>query len=56
MREYQEAISKKMIDRNKNTIIFLETGSGKTIISIYIIAHYLEKYKEKKVTDGEYDE
>jgi len=52
MREYQEAISKKMIDRNKNTIIFLETGSGKTIISIYIIAHYLEAYKEKKVNDA----
>jgi len=49
MRNYQKAIYEKMVTKNKNTIIFLETGSGKTIISILIIAHYLEKCTDKKV-------
>lgn len=46
IREYQKEIFENC--KEKNSIIFLETGTGKTLISILLINHYLLKYKDTK--------
>lgn len=48
IREYQKEIFENC--KEKNSIIFLETGTGKTLISIMLIDYYLTKFRsEKKV-------
>lgn len=42
IREYQKEIFENCKD--KNSIIFLETGTGKTLISIMLIDYYLKKH------------
>jgi len=49
VRPYQQEISKNIIERKSNSIVFLETGSGKTIISILVIAHFLKTQPLKKI-------
>jgi len=49
VRNYQEEIRKRIIENDENTILFLETGAGKTIISILVIHHYLQRFPSKKV-------
>ncbi|MFX0073627.1 MAG: DEAD/DEAH box helicase, partial [Candidatus Hermodarchaeota archaeon] len=44
-RHYQNNIVK--ISKNKNTLVVLPTGLGKTIIGILLIAHSLEKYNKR---------
>lgn len=49
IREYQREIFENCKD--KNSIIFLETGTGKSLISILLIDYYLKKHnKTKKVS------
>lgn len=46
-RHYQENIVKRC--NNKNTLVVLPTGLGKTIIGILLIAKSLEKYPKSKI-------
>lgn len=46
IREYQKEIFENCKD--KNSIIFLETGTGKSLISILLIDYYLKKHKKEK--------
>lgn len=46
-RHYQENIVKRCND--KNTLVVLPTGLGKTIIGILLIAKSLEKYPKSKI-------
>lgn len=49
IRNYQIQIYEK-VENEKNSIIVLETGTGKTMIAILLIYFHLEKYKlQKKV-------
>ena len=34
--------------KDKNSIIYLETGTGKTVISIMLMNYYLKKFEFKK--------
>jgi len=45
-RDYQYQLFEK--SKDKNSILVLETGSGKTVISIFHILHCLKKYKMQK--------
>jgi endoribonuclease Dicer len=47
IREYQLELYKK--GRGKNSIIYLETGTGKTLILIMLMWHQLNIQKNKKV-------
>jgi len=46
-REHQIYFYEK--SKDQNSIVFLETGTGKTIIAIMLIWHHLTKYPGKKV-------
>ena len=46
IREYQKEIFENCKDRN--SIIFLETGTGKSLISILLIDYYLKKHQKLK--------
>ena len=46
LRAYQLEIFKNAKDRN--SIIYLETGTGKTVISIMLMNYYLKKFEFKK--------
>ena len=46
IREYQKEIFENCKD--KNSIIFLETGTGKTLISIMLIDYYLKRHSFSK--------
>lgn len=46
IREYQREIFENCKD--KNSIIFLETGTGKTLISILLIDYYFKKFQKAK--------
>jgi len=46
-REYQVRIAEAALD--KNTLVVLPTALGKTMIAIYLTAHYLYNYPDKKV-------
>lgn len=46
IREYQREIFQNCKD--KNSIIFLETGTGKSLISILLIDYYLKKHRKQK--------
>jgi ERCC4-related helicase len=46
-RDYQVKIFQEVKDRN--AIVFMETGKGKTYISVMLINHLFEKDKKKKV-------
>ena len=48
MRNYQYKLFQK--SKEENSIVVLETGTGKTMIAIYLIYHHLSHYNlEKKV-------
>lgn len=48
IRDYQYDLYEKA--KSQNSIIVLETGTGKTLIAILLIHYHLNKYKlEKKV-------
>ncbi|KRX02756.1 P-loop containing nucleoside triphosphate hydrolase [Pseudocohnilembus persalinus] len=47
MRDYQQQVFKQCVE--KNTIIFLETGTGKTFIVICLIVYFAHKNPGKKV-------
>jgi superfamily II DNA or RNA helicase len=49
IREYQREIFENCKD--KNSIIFLETGTGKTLISILLIDYYFKKFQKTKKVD-----
>lgn len=46
-RQYQENIFNKC--KNKNSLVVLPTGLGKTIIGILLISHALKKYSKSKI-------
>ncbi|OYT67023.1 MAG: hypothetical protein B6U65_04215, partial [Candidatus Wolframiiraptor sp. EX4484-121] len=46
-REYQIRIAEAALD--KNTLVVLPTALGKTMIAIYLTAHYLYNYPDRKV-------
>lgn len=46
LRNYQVQIFQNAKDRN--VIIYLETGTGKTVISIMLMNYYLKKFDFKK--------
>ncbi|KAL4478264.1 hypothetical protein ABPG72_016576 [Tetrahymena utriculariae] len=48
-RDYQEEIFKNVTQNYGNYIIFLETGTGKTLVSQMIAQYTLSKFKESKV-------
>ncbi|EAR89220.2 type III restriction enzyme, res subunit (macronuclear) [Tetrahymena thermophila SB210] len=48
-RDYQEEIFKNLIQNYGNYIIFLETGTGKTLVSQMIAQYTLSKFKGSKV-------
>ncbi|KAL4450371.1 hypothetical protein ABPG74_009077 [Tetrahymena malaccensis] len=48
-RDYQEEIFKNVIKNYGNYIIFLETGTGKTLVSQMIAQYTLSKFKGSKV-------
>ncbi len=47
LRKYQEAIIGAAI--NKNTIVVLPTGLGKTLIAVIVAAHRLDKFNDSKI-------
>ena len=47
LRKYQEAII--ATSANKNTIVVLPTGLGKTLIVVIVAAHRLDKFNDSKV-------
>lgn len=49
IREYQREIFENCKD--KNSIIFLETGTGKSLISILLIDYYLKKHNKQLKVD-----
>lgn len=46
IREYQDEIFVKSL--NMNSIIYLETGTGKTLVSAMLIYYYLKKFQCKR--------
>ena len=45
-RDYQIDIANRA--RDINAIIFMDTGTGKTIVSIYLMDYYIKKFNKKK--------
>lgn len=50
-REYQVELFERAKERN--TIVVLDTGSGKTLIAILLLRHTIEQELERRVTGGE---
>lgn len=49
LRNYQESIVRKTFSTNKNMLLSLPTGSGKTVIADAIIKRYLYENPNSKV-------
>ena len=51
-RDYQNEIYKKALE--ENTIAVLETGAGKTLVSVLLIKHMLSIEQERKAKEINY--
>lgn len=49
IRSYQLQIYEKCIDNN--SVVVLDTGTGKTIVALCLICHHIKKYSLKKKVD-----